>query len=733
MDKSLVIVESPTKVKTIKKYLGKDFEVMACMGHVRGLPSRSGSVEINNDFEPHYEILPKSSKHLKQIKKVIPECERLYLATDLDREGEAIAWHLVEALGLNKKSKKPLDIRRITFHEITKPALDEAMKQPRTIAKPLVDAQQARVVMDYLYGFTLSPFLWRKVRSGLSAGRVQSPALRMICERELEIQAFKEEEYWTIIAALSTSQTPLPETTFEAYLIEASKKKLDKLDIKTEARAYEIVQALQNVAYQVKKVEKKERKINPPPPLITSTLQQEASTKLGFSARKTMSIAQELYEGVDVAGESEGLITYMRTDSYHIAATAIDSIRTCIVEMFGADYVSKAVRHFKTKSKTAQEAHEAIRPTEIMRTSDSVKPFLTADQFKLYDLIWKRSLASQMAQSVEDRVSVDIQAGADHVLRAVGTTITFPGFRKVLLPDKDMNGKDDTTLPPLTKYQELTLISVSPQQHFTKPPPRYSEASLVKALEEHGIGRPSTYATIIGVLQDRDYVRLENRRFIPQEIGMVVHKLLREHFSQYVDYQFTAKIEEDFDNIARGKESWKPVVRKFWEPFNNLLKVKNAEVKKADVVSEPTEETCPECGKQLVIRLGPYSRFLACSGYPKCRYTKPLSNGPESPDVVQPETNEVCDQCGQPMVVKRGRYGPFLGCSGYPECKNTKRIGATASDGAPAVDQKCGKCGADLIVRRNRFGKLFLACPNYPKCTYATSFKEKTALQEKQG
>ena len=576
MAKSLVIVESPTKVKTIKKYLGEGFEVVACMGHVRGLPSRSGSVDVKKDFDPLYEVLPKSSKHLKQIKKVLPTCDKIYLATDLDREGEAIAWHLLQALNLDKKGKKKgPEIKRITFHEITKPAIEEAMKHPRNISQPLVDAQQARVVMDYLYGFNLSPFLWRKVRSGLSAGRVQSPALKMICERELEIQAFNEEEYWTIGASLSTAETATAETTFDAHLVEAGGEKLDKLDIKNEEQAQKIVAELQQASYKVQKVEKRERKINPPPPLITSTLQQEASNKLGFSAKKTMALAQQLYEGVDIAGESEGLITYMRTDSFHIAATAIDSIRECIKETFGPNFLHSTVRRFKTKSKTAQEAHEAIRPTEITRAPESVEQFLTPDQLKLYNLIWKRAFASQMAQSLENRVSVDIKAGTGNILRAVGTTITFAGFRRVLLPEKDASGKDESVLPPLSKNQDLSLLSLSPQQHFTKPPPRYTEASLVKALEEQGIGRPSTYATIISVLQDRDYVRLESRRFFPQEIGMVVHKLLNDHFIQYVDYRFTAKMEEDFDNIAQGNEQWKPVVRKFWDPFSELLKVKN--------------------------------------------------------------------------------------------------------------------------------------------------------------
>ena len=726
MGKSIVIVESPTKVKTINKFLGKDFQVLACMGHVRGLPSRPGSVDINNDLEPHYEIIPQSIKYVDQIKKAVSNCENLYLATDLDREGEAIAWHLLEVLGLNsnKRRGKPA-IKRITFHEITKPAIEEAMKHPRKISMSLVDAQQARVVLDYLFGFNLSPFLWRKVRSGLSAGRVQSPALRLICERELEIREFKEEEYWSITAELSSSHPSKPETTFKAQLIEIKGKKLEKLGIKNKAEAERIVRSLNNVSYRVNKVQKKERKENPPPPFITSTLQQDASTKLGFSAKKTMSIAQKLYEGVDIEGVSEGLITYMRTDSFHLAATAIEDIRRCIREKFGPDYVNKTVRRFKQKSKTAQEAHEAIRPTDVFRTPEIVKPYLTPEQFKLYDLIWRRALASQMSQLVEDRVTVDIVGGKDYVFRAHGSNIKFPGYRKVLIPEKESSAiKDVTTLPSLVKNQELSLVKLIPQQHFTKPPPRYTEASLVKTLEDYGIGRPSTYATIISVLQERDYVRLENRRFVPQEIGMIVHRLLKEHFYQYVDYQFTAKIEEELDNIARGKIGWKPVVRSFWEPFIKLIKLKNIEIKKSDIVNETTEEQCPECGKPLVIRLGPYGRFLACSGYPKCRFSKPLGNEAESIESKGKETDEICDQCGRPMVIRKGRFGSFLGCSGFPDCKNTKPIDGKAKVIEVTSDQKCEKCGEFLVIKRNRYGKPFLACPNYPKCTYATSLKK---------
>ena len=724
MAQSLLIVESPTKVKTINKFLGKDFQVMACMGHVRGLPSRSGSVDVNNDFDPHYEINPKSIKYLSHIKKVLNEVKEIYLATDLDREGEAIAWHLVEALGLNKKK---VTLKRITFHEITESAVAEAMKHPRKISMPLVDAQQGRAVLDYLFGFNLSPFLWRKVRSGLSAGRVQSPALQMICERELEIRAFKEEEYWTITAELSTTKPPAVDSTFKALLIEIDDRPLEKLEIKTEAQAKEITEALNNALFRIKKIQKQERKENPPPPLITSTLQQEASTKLGFSAKKTMSIAQRLYEGVEIGGESEGLITYMRTDSFNLATIAIDSIRQTIQETFGSEYLNKTVRRFKQKSKTAQEAHEAIRPTDILKTPENLKFYLTPDQYKLYDLIWRRILATQMSQSVEDRVSVDILGGDRYLFRAHGSTLTFPGFKKAFFASKEAKPKKDTgALPSLNKNQELELISLTPEQHFTKPPPRYTEASLVKTLEEYGIGRPSTYATIISVLQDRDYVKLDARRFIPQEIGMIVHKLLKEHFSQYVDYQFTARVEDELDSIARGEIAWKGLVRSFWEPFIQLIRQKNTEVKKADIVNEPTNEHCPECGKPLVNRLGPYSRFLACTGYPKCRFIKSIGNGEESFESENKKTDEVCEKCSLPMVVKRGRFGLFLGCSGYPACTNTKPLGSSSRENMKTSEEKCEKCGEFLVIKKNRFGRPFLACPNYPKCTYAKSLKKKT-------
>ena len=731
MAESLLIVESPTKVKTINKFLGEKFQVMACMGHVRGLPSRSGSVDIHNDFTPHYEIIAQSARHLTLIKKALNNVKEIYLATDLDREGEAIAWHLVEALGLDKEGKKKkIALKRITFHEITEPAITEALKHPRNVSLPLVDAQQGRAVLDYLFGFNLSPFLWRKVRSGLSAGRVQSPALRMICERELEIRAFKEDEYWTITAVLSTEKPAAPDTTFNALLIAINDRPLEKLGIKNETHAGEITAALRDAPFQVKKIQKQERKENPAPALITSTLQQEASTKLGFSAKKTMNLAQRLYEGVEIGGESEGLITYMRTDSFNIAAVAIESIRSLIRQRFGSEYLNKTIRRFKQKSKTAQEAHEAIRPTDIARTPESLKSYLHPDQYKLYDLIWRRTLATQMSQSIEDRVSVDIQAGAggNYLCRAHGSVLTFPGFKKAFLSEKETKSKQETdALPPLNKNQDLALVVLNPEQHFTKPPPRYTEASLVKALEEYGIGRPSTYASIISVLQDREYVKLESRKFIPQEIGMIVHKLLKDHFSQYVDYQFTAKVEDELDSIARGETSWKGVVKNFWEPFSQLIKKKNAEVKKSDVVNEPTDEICPECGKPLVSRLGPYSRFLACTGYPHCRFVKPTGAEESFLETEDKKTDEVCEKCGLPMAVKRSRFGLFLGCSGYPACTNTKPLGGGPRENAKASDEKCEKCGEFLVIKKNRFGRTFLACPNYPKCTYAKSLKKKPA------
>jgi DNA topoisomerase-1 len=722
MGKALVIVESPTKAKTITRFLGKDFEVHACLGHIRALPSKQGSVDIANDFEPNYEILPQSKKYLKEISASLKRCDTVYLATDLDREGEAIAWHLLAALKLDGGSSpdagsaKGKKILRITFHEITREAIDEAIKNPRSVSQNLVDAQQARVVLDYLVGFNLSPFLWKKIRYGLSAGRVQSVALRLICEREREIQGFTAEEYWSIKAKLSPSAGSEAEAFF-AQLIQAEGEKLEKLSISTEQQAQAILKKLDGAAYRVDRVQKKEIKRTPSPPFTTSTLQQEAARKLGFHAKRTMSVAQRLYEGVETAKGSMGLITYMRTDSVHLAPSALKEMHEAIVQMYGSEFALAQPRMFKQKSKNVQEAHEAIRPTDFTLSPDSVQHFLKPDEFKLYDLIWKRALACQMAQAILDQTSVDILAKDNFVFRATGSTVRFPGFMQVYIEGKDEeNGNGEGLLPALEEGQQLDLLELVPEQHFTQPPPRYTEASLVKALEEYGIGRPSTYASIISILQERDYVRLLKKRFHPEDIGLIVSDLLVNHFPKYVDYEFTSFLEDELDEIARGEITWKPVVKNFWEPFIALIQQKEDEVKKSDVTTEKTEETCPTCGKPLVIKLGRYGRFFACSGYPDCKYVKSLKvNGDASVPEPQP-TDEKCELCGQPLLLKQGRYGAFFGCSAYPTCKYIRPLVKPVS-----LEIKCPQCGQGMVQeKRSRRGKVFYSCSTYPQCTFAS-------------
>ena len=722
MGKALVIVESPTKAKTITRFLGKDFEVHACLGHIRALPSKQGSVDIANDFEPNYEILPQSKKYLKEISASLKRCDTVYLATDLDREGEAIAWHLLAALKLDGGSSpdagsaKGKKILRITFHEITREAIDEAIKNPRSVSQNLVDAQQARVVLDYLVGFNLSPFLWKKIRYGLSAGRVQSVALRLICEREREIQAFTAEEYWSIKAKLSPSAGSEAEAFF-AQLIQAEGEKLEKLSISTEQQAQAILKKLDGAAYRVDRVQKKEIKRTPSPPFTTSTLQQEAARKLGFHAKRTMSVAQRLYEGVETAKGSMGLITYMRTDSVHLAPSALKEMHEAIVQMYGSEFALSQPRMFQQKSKNVQEAHEAIRPTDFTLSPDSVQHFLKPDEFKLYDLIWKRALACQMAQAILDQTSVDILAKDNFVFRATGSTVRFPGFMQVYIEGKDEeNGNGEGLLPALEEGQQLDLLELVPEQHFTQPPPRYTEASLVKALEEYGIGRPSTYASIISILQERDYVRLLKKRFHPEDIGLIVSDLLVNHFPKYVDYEFTSFLEDELDEIARGEITWKPVVKNFWEPFIALIQQKEDEVKKSDVTTEKTEESCPTCGKPLVIKLGRYGRFYACSGYPDCKYVKSLKvNGDASVPEPQP-TDEKCELCGQPLLLKQGRYGSFYGCSAYPACKYIRPLVKPVS-----LEVKCPQCGQGMIQeKRSRRGKVFYSCSTYPQCEFAS-------------
>jgi DNA topoisomerase I len=733
MSQNLVIVESPAKAKTIEKFLGQDYKVLASFGHVRALPSKQGSVDVEHDFEPKYAVLPESKKHIDAIKKEMKGISSLLLATDPDREGEAISWHLLAALGLDGKKKVPFDIKRVVFHEITKDAITTAVKNPRGIAIDLVDAQQARSILDYLVGFTLSPFLWKKIRYGLSAGRVQSVALRLICEREKEIQAFKEQEYWSIAAKLETAKRQ----ALTANLVEAEGKKLTKFDIPDRDTAFRIfgqlggrefpklegdegsepllVKEPVDPTYRVDKITKSERKRQPSPPFTTSTLQQEAARKLGFSARKTMATAQKLYEGIDVGEGSVGLITYMRTDSVVLSNQALEEAKSVITSLYGKEYSLDKPRLFKNKSKNAQEAHEAIRPTYISKTPIEVKKFLSSDQFKLYDLIWKRTVACQMAEALLDQTSVDISAGPGFRFRVSGTIIRFAGFMKLYIEGVDDEVEEkEGLLPPLKEGDILNLQGLLPERHFTQPPPRYTEATLVKTLEEFGIGRPSTYASIMHTLIERKYARLDKKRFFPEDVGMVVSDLLTKHFTQYVDYNFTANLEEELDMVSRGEKHWRPLLHEFWGPFINLLKVKEGELQKSDLTTEATDEICPECGKPLVVKLGKFGKFYACSGYPECRYIRPLDK--ETGEVVEPVVSEeLCEKCGSHMLIKDGRFGKYLACSAYPNCKNIQPLVKPKGTGITCVE--CGK--GELIEKKSRFGKLFYSCNRYPECKFA--------------
>jgi DNA topoisomerase-1 len=717
MAKSLVIVESPAKAKTIEKYLGPSFKVVASYGHVRSLPSKDGSVDVDHDFTPVYEVLEEKKKYIDRIKAEMKGVDKVYLATDLDREGEAIAWHLATVLGIDNGDTKGVAVHRVVFSEVTKDAIKEAFANPRTISKNLVDAQQARVILDYLVGFNLSPLLWKKIRYRLSAGRVQSVALRIICEREREIEAFTPREFWTVEGIFTKQDAYDP---FSATLISRDGKKYGKFDITDEAGALAVVDALERAAFAVDEVRRKDVKRTPPPPFITSTLQQEASRKLGFFAKKTMDVAQKLYEGKEIGDTMVGLITYMRTDSVQMAASALAEARQVITGIFGESYALEKPRFYRGKTKGAQEAHEAIRPTSLGRTPDSVKKYLSKDELRLYELIWKRTIASQMAEQILDSVSVDIASDNGYTFRATGYTIKFPGFAKVYLEGTDDEAEDsETKLPALAPGDPLTPVGIVPEQHFTTPPPRYSEATLIKALEEYGIGRPSTYAGIINTLKTRQYVTLKERRFFPEDIGMVVNDLLVAHFNRYVDYGFTAHMEQDLDNIAAGQIEWRPMIKNFWEPFNDLIIQKDKEIKKSDITTQPTDKTCPLCGKPVVIKLGRYGRFYACSGYPACRYVAPL----ETDEQEIPATEEICEKCGKPMQVKRGRYGPFLGCTGYPDCKNIKSLKKVVDSGVT-----CPECSAGTLIERRSSkgrtkGRVFYGCSRYPDCKYIVSQK----------
>ncbi|MEJ2454834.1 MAG: type I DNA topoisomerase [Candidatus Thiodiazotropha sp.] len=712
---NLVIVESPAKAKTIKKYLGGGFEVLASYGHVRDLVPKEGAVDPNNGFAMKYQVIERNDRHVQAIAKALKKSDALYLATDPDREGEAISWHLSELLKEKGKLKdKP--VFRVVFNEITKKAVNDAIAHPRELSHPLIDAQQARRALDYLVGFNLSPLLWKKVRRGLSAGRVQSPALRMIVERELEIEAFKPEEFWTIEADSEKANQ-----AFSAKLTHYRGEKLDKFSINNEADAQAAEKTLTEAGadgLQVVKVEKKQRKRNPAPPFTTSTLQQEAARKLGFTAQRTMRTAQQLYEGVDVGQGTVGLITYMRTDSVNLADEAIDEIRGFIADKYGPDQLPPEPRRFKTKAKNAQEAHEAIRPTSALRVPDEIKDHLTKDQARLYELIWKRAVACQMIHATIHTVAADLQCGEGNLFRANGSVIAKPGFIAVYqegLDDAAKGDNDEKLLPPLSEGETLPLKAVRPEQHFTEPPPRYSEATLVKALEEYGIGRPSTYASIISTLQDREYVVLDKKRFKPTDVGRVVNKFLTEYFTRYVDYDFTANLEDELDAVSRGEEAWVPLLSKFWGPFKDQIDHTQENVKRSDVTHEALDEACPKCGSQLSIRLGRHGRFIGCTNYPECDYTRDLnadSSEKEEPEVVE---GRKCPECGSDLVVKRGRYGKFIGCSGYPKCRYIEPLEKPEDTGVA-----CPKCHkGTLFKRKSRRGKIFYSCSTYPDCDYA--------------
>ena len=713
--KNLVIVESPAKSKTIKKYLGKDYEILASYGHVRDLLPKEGAVDPDNDFFMHYVAIARNAKHIDAIAKALKTADALYLATDPDREGEAIAWHVLKLMQA-KKLLKDKPVYRIAFHEITKTAIQNAVANPREISLDLVNAQQARRALDYLVGFNLSPLLWKKIRRGLSAGRVQSPALRLIVEREAEIEAFKSQEYWTMAAAAEHKAQK-----FAAKLIIYQSEKLTQFSITNAKQAETMQQKLlqkANGKLTVTKVEKKQRKRNPAPPFITSTLQQEAARKLGFSPKRTMVVAQQLYEGIAIGRESTGLISYMRTDSVNLAQEALNDIRSYILKHYGQENLPEKPRFYKTKAKNAQEAHEAIRPTAIQRTPESIKEYLKPEQLKLYTLIWQRTLACQMMHATINTVSVDLSCGDDNYFRATGSTLVHPGFIKVYQEGHDdkKTESDEKLLPPLQQGDNVKLLAIDNEQHFTEPPPRYSAATLIKTLEEYGIGRPSTYASIIDTLEYREYVIVDNKRFKPTDVGRVVIKFLTAYFTQYVDYGFTAELENHLDAVSRGEMQWIPLLQKFWLPFKQLVDKTETSVQRKDVTQEVLDEACPKCGKPLAIRLGRRGNFIGCTGYPDCDYTRNLDETQEEakPEVVVVE-GRTCPDCGSELHIKTGRYGKFIGCSKYPECKHMEPLEKPEDTGVTCPECEKGT----LLKRKSRRGKIFYSCSKYPKCKYA--------------
>lgn len=699
--KKLVIVESPTKAKTISRFLGKEYIVEASFGHVRDLPKKKLGVDVDHGFMPEYVVERANQKRLTALKKKAQSAGMVYYATDEDREGEAISWHLAQLFGLPAEKEQ-----RIVFHEITPEAITTALANPRQLDLRLVDAQQARRVLDRLVGYKLSPFLWRKVVRGLSAGRVQSVAVRLIVEREREITAFTTREYWTIAGLFTTPQSD----TLPTQLVAVDGTTLDKFALQNQAAADGIVQALSGRQFQVAAVEEKVGTRQPPAPFRTATLQQAANQRLGFSAKLTMMVAQQLYEGVVVNGEQVGLITYMRTDSLNLAERFLQDAAAFIEQTFGASSVG-GPRRFTKKAKGAQEAHEAIRPTDVRQTPEQLRPFLSPQQWKLYNLIWSRSVASQMAPAKVNATAVDVVDGqGQYRFRATGQTIAFPGFLAVY-----PSSEKEVILPPVTEGAVVTVSSFTPEQHFTQPPARYSDATLVKALEERGIGRPSTYAPTIATIITRGYVTRDARRLKPTDVAFLVNDLLVEHFPEIVDYDFTAQMEEKLDRVATGELPWEPVIADFYGPFADHLAKKDAELKKSDLTTQASDEVCEKCGKPMVVKFGRFGKFLACTGYPECKNTKELgSDG--APAEPLPAVDETCPNCGQPMAYRRGRFGTFIACSNYPTCKTVKKTNRSTGVACP----ECGE--GELTERRGRSGP-FYGCSRYPKCRYTLNRK----------
>ncbi|PLX26982.1 type I DNA topoisomerase [Candidatus Parcubacteria bacterium] len=705
---NLIIVESPTKAKTITKFLGKGYKVESSFGHIRDLPKSKIGIDTENNFEPTYEIPAKAKKQVTALKTLAKKADNIILATDEDREGEAIAWHLLSALKIDQDKTQ-----RIVFHEITKGAIEEAMKNPRKLDMGLVDAQQARRVLDRLVGYELSPFLWKKVARGLSAGRVQSVAVRLIVEREREIKAFKPDEYWSIDLLLNKQDNK--EDKIEAKLNKIEGKTLDKLAIKNKAEADKITKDLQGAKYIISSINKRETKKNPPKPFTTSTLQQTANRWLGYSAKQTMMLAQQLYE--------QGYITYMRTDSLNLSQKFLDDAKKHLEEYVGKEYALTKPRTFKTKSKGAQEAHEAIRPTEAGNTPEILSSSLDPKQLKMYTLIWQRAVASQMTEAIVNSTSIDIDAdGTSYQFRTTGQILKFDGYLKIY-PEQSK----ELILPDVKEKEELDLENLNKEQHFTKPPGRYSDAGIVKILEKYGIGRPSTYAPTLATIITRNYVQRDDaKKLYPTDIAYVVTDLLVGHFPRVVDYEFTAQVETDLDKIAEGETMWQPVIKDFYEPFHANLEKKDKELKKEDIMpEEQTDVKCDKCGAKMIIKTGRFGKFLACSAYPECKNIKGMDKDGKPADAGEKDKetqaleekykHEECDKCGKPMVIKNGRFGHFLACSGYPKCKNIKSI----KENSNSTGIKCDKCGkGEFVQKRSRRGT-FYACDQYPDCKNA--------------